>query len=153
MGGKNEGLPPGRIWTDNLTQDNNKKYKVRSGPPPGQIKNRVYSERNELKFCAEGSFCNLMSMMHCSDADLNLFWTLATSPIPTVMTELGQKCVPKNVLKKDYNSVDSLKKSLWIFRLRFKFSFTSPLRTQYFAKVNDAVWILPLCACVCLVSS
>jgi hypothetical protein len=52
--------------------------------------------------------------------------------------------VPKNVLKKGYNSVDSLEKSLWILRLRFKFSFTSPLRKWSFAKVNDAVWILSL---------
>jgi hypothetical protein len=87
MGGKNEGPPPGRNQTDNLTQDNNKKYKVRSGPPPGQIENHFHSECNELKFCAEGSLHNLMSMMHCSDADLDLFWTLATSPIHTVMTE------------------------------------------------------------------
>ncbi len=64
--------------------------------------------------------------------------------IHTVITELGHKCVPKNVLKKGYNSVDSLEKSSWILWLRFKFSFTSPLRTQYFAKVNDAVWILSL---------
>jgi hypothetical protein len=41
-------------------------------------------------------------------------------------------------------SVDSLEKSLWIFRLRLKFLFTSPLITGYFAKVNDAVWILSL---------
>jgi hypothetical protein len=39
MGGKNEGPPPGQIMTDNLTQENVKKYKVRSGPPPGQIEN------------------------------------------------------------------------------------------------------------------
>jgi hypothetical protein len=117
---------------------------VRSGPPPGQIENHFYSERNELKFCAEGFLHNLMSMMHCSDANLDLVWTLATSPIHTVMTELGQKCVPKIVLKKGYNSVDSLEKSLWILRLRFKFSCTSPLRTLYFVKVNDAVWVLSL---------
>jgi hypothetical protein len=141
---KNEGPPPGRNGTDNLTQDNNKKYKVRSGPPPGHIENHFYSEGNELKFCAEGSLHTLMSMMHYADALLDLFWTLATSPIHTVMAELGQKCVPKNVLKKGYNSVDSLEKSLWILRLRFKFSFTSSLRTQYFAKVNDSVWILSL---------
>jgi hypothetical protein len=67
-----------------------------------------------------------------------------TSPIYTVMAELGQKCVPTNVLKKGYTSVDSLEKSLWILRLRFKFLFTSPHITQYFAKVNDAVWILSL---------
>jgi hypothetical protein len=46
--------------------------------------------------------------------------------------------------KKGYDSVDSLEKSLWILRLGFNFSFTSPIRTQYFAKVNDAVWILSL---------
>jgi hypothetical protein len=67
-----------------------------------------------------------MSMMHCSDADLDLFWTLATSSFHTVMTELGQKCVPKNALKKGYNYVDFLEKSLWILRLRCKFSFISP---------------------------
>ncbi len=94
MGGKNEGPPPGRNRTDNLTQDNNKKYKLRSGPPPGQIENCFHSERNKLKFCAEGSLRKLMSMMHCSDADLDLFWILATSPIHTVMTALGKKCVP-----------------------------------------------------------
>jgi hypothetical protein len=33
---------------------------------------------------------------------------------------------------------------LWILRLRFKFSCTSPLRTLYFVKVNDAVWVLSL---------
>ncbi len=97
---KHEGPPPGQKQTDNLNLDNNKKYKVRSGPPSGLIENRFYSECNELKFCAEGSLCNLMSMIHCSDANLDLFCTLATSPIHTVMTELGQKCVPKNVLKK-----------------------------------------------------
>jgi hypothetical protein len=73
MGGKHEGPPPGQNQTFNLTQDNNKKYKVRSGPPPGQIENHFYSERNELKFCAEGSLRNLMTMIHCSDANLDLF--------------------------------------------------------------------------------
>jgi hypothetical protein len=82
-------------------------------------------------------------MMHCSDANLDLYWTLATS-LHTLMRELGQKCVPKNVLKKSYNSVDSVEKSLWILRLIFKFSFIFPLRTPYFAKVNDAVWNLSL---------
>jgi hypothetical protein len=62
MGGKNEGPPPGQNWTDNLTQDNNKKYKVRSGPSPGQIENCFNSERNEIKFSAEGSLRNLMSI-------------------------------------------------------------------------------------------
>ncbi len=95
MGGKNEGPPPGQNQTDNLTQDINKKYKVRSGPPPGQIENCFYSEPNKLKFCAEGCLRNFMSMMHCSDADLDLLWTLATSPFHTVMTELGQKFGPK----------------------------------------------------------
>ena len=100
MGGKNEGPPPGQIMTDNLTQENVKKYKVRSGPPSGLIENRFYSECNELKFCAEGSLCNLMSMIHCSDANLDLFCTLATSPIHTVMTELRQKCIPKKCFEK-----------------------------------------------------
>ncbi len=56
MGGKNKGRPPGQNRTDNLTQDNNKKYKVRSRPPPGQIGNRFYSERNELKFVLRDLF-------------------------------------------------------------------------------------------------
>jgi hypothetical protein len=46
MGGKNKGPPPGQKQTDNLTQDNSKKYKVRSGPPPGQIENHFNSEHN-----------------------------------------------------------------------------------------------------------
>jgi hypothetical protein len=68
------------------------------GLPPGQIENRFNSEQNELKFCAEVPLHNFLIMIHCSDTVLDLFWKLTTSPFHTVTAELGQKCVPKNVI-------------------------------------------------------
>ncbi len=69
---------------------------------------------------------NFLSIIHCPDVDLDLFWTLATSPIHSWDGNVFQILV----LKKGHTSVDSLEKSLWILRLRFKFLFTSPLITQ-----------------------
>ena len=49
-----------------------------------QMKNMFYSKDNCLKLCVEGAIRNLMNMLHCSAKDMNSFWDLALSPLPSL---------------------------------------------------------------------
>ncbi len=45
----------------------------RGKPPPGQMKNMFFSNGNSSKLCAEGAIQNLLSMLHFSREDMNIF--------------------------------------------------------------------------------
>ncbi len=44
----------------------NKKSDDLLKPPPGQMKNMLYSKENSLKLCTEGAIQDLMNMLHFS---------------------------------------------------------------------------------------
>ncbi len=71
----------------------------RGKTPPGQMKTCFFYE-NLSNLCAEGAIQNLMSMLHFSPEDRNIFWELATSDLITLMKSLNELYVPKAVLKK-----------------------------------------------------
>ncbi len=75
----------------------NKKSDALLNPPTGQMKNLFYSEENSSKLCSEGAIGNLMNMPHCSKKDMELFWELATSDLPSIMRSLNESTVPKKL--------------------------------------------------------
>ncbi len=58
------------------------------------MKNIFYSEENSSKLGAEGAIGNLMNMLHSSKEDMELFWELATSDLPSIMKSLNESIVP-----------------------------------------------------------
>ena len=106
------------------------------GPLPGQFENGYFNEENTLKYCCEGAVRNLMSRINCSKDDTDLYWRIVTSPMQSVLDQLGEQTVPKSVLIN--GEVNSLELSLWILRKKFKFISTAPLKPKYFTKVNEA---------------
>ncbi len=82
-----------------------------------QMENRFYSEDNLSKLCAEGAVRNLMNMLHCSRAELDSFWEMATMSVQETQFALkdliNDKKVPNGVIKGNLE-VDSIEKSLWI---------------------------------------
>ncbi len=89
-------------------------------PPPGQMKNKFFSNENSLKLCTEGAIQNLLSMLHFLTEDMIIFWELARSDLFTLMKLLNESYVPKAVLKPSLG-IDSIQKCLWILRKKFKF--------------------------------
>jgi hypothetical protein len=85
----------------------------REKPPPGQMKNKFFSNKNLSKLCAEGAIQNLLSLLHFSTEDMNIFWELATSDLFTLMKSLNESYVPKAVLK-PILGIDSIQKCLWV---------------------------------------
>jgi hypothetical protein len=70
----------------------------REKPPPGQMKNKIFSNQNLSKLCAEGAIQNLLSMLHFSTEDMNIFLELVTSDLFTLMKSSNESYVPKTVL-------------------------------------------------------
>ncbi len=46
----------------------------RGKPPPGQMKNKFFSDENLSKLCDEGAIQNVLSMLHFLPEDMNIFW-------------------------------------------------------------------------------
>jgi hypothetical protein len=77
----------------------------REKPPPGQMKNKLFSDKNLFKLCAQGAIQNLPSMLHFLTED----GELATSDLFTLMKSLNESNVPKAVLKPSLG-IDSIQK-------------------------------------------
>jgi hypothetical protein len=95
----------------------------RGKPPPGQIKNMFFFNENSSKLCAEGVIQNLLSILHFSPEDMNIFLELATSDLLTLMKSLNESYVPKAVLKPSLG-IDPIQKCLWILCKKFNFQTT-----------------------------
>jgi hypothetical protein len=95
----------------------------RGKPPPGQIKNMFYSDKNSSKLCAEGAIQNLLNMLHFSTEGINIFWALATSDLFTLMESLNESYVSKAFLKPSLG-IDLIQKCLWILHKKFNFQTT-----------------------------
>ncbi len=80
--------------------------------------------KNSTKLCAEGAIGNLMNVLHCNEIEVNQFWSIVQSPIHLIQTTLAESLMPKAVQKKPGSECDSIQKSLWILRKKFKFSTT-----------------------------
>jgi len=98
--------------------------------------------KNTTKLCAEGAIGNLMNVLHCNEIEVNQFWSIVQSPIHLIQTTLGESLVPKAVQKKLGSKCDSIQKSLWILRKKFKFNTTSLLRIECFKNLKNAIEIL-----------
>jgi hypothetical protein len=103
----------------------------RGKPPPGQVKNMFFSDKNLSKLCTEGAIQNLLSMLHFLPEDMNIFLELATSDLFTLMKSLNESYVPKDVLKPSLG-INLIKKCLWILRKKFNFQTTQKLNIKYF---------------------
>ncbi len=99
-------------------------------------KNKFFSAKNTTKLCAEGAIGNLMNVLHCNEIDIYQFWCNVQSPILLIQKILGESLVPKAVQKKIGSECDSIEKSLWILRKKFKFTTTSLLRIEHFKKLE-----------------
>ncbi len=82
-----------------------------------QMENRFYLEDNSSKLCAEGAVRNLMNMLHCSRAELDSLWEMATMSVQETQFALkdllNDKKGPNGVIKGNLE-VDSIEKSLLI---------------------------------------
>jgi hypothetical protein len=107
-----------------------------------QMENRFYSEDNLSKLCAEGAVRNLMNMLHCSIAELDSFWEMATMSVQETQFALkdllDNKKVPNGVIKGNLE-VDSIEKCLWILRKKFHFATTSKLKLSCFQCVKQSL--------------
>ena len=83
-----------------------------------------------------------MNVLHCNEIDMNQFWCIVQSPIHLIQKKLGESLVPKAVQKKLGSKCDSIEKSLWILRKKFKFTTTSLLRIEHFKNLKNAIKIL-----------
>ncbi len=82
--------------------------------------------------CAEGAIGNLMNVLDCNEIDMNQFWCIVQSTNYLIQKILGESLEPKAVQKKLGSECDSIEKSLWILRKKFKFTTTSLLRIEHF---------------------
>ncbi len=98
----------------------------RGKPPPGQMKNMIYSNENLSKLCAECAIQNLLNMLHFLPEDMNFLGELATSDLITLMKSLNESYVPKAVLKSSLG-INSIQKCLWILHKKFNFQTTKKL--------------------------
>jgi len=103
--------------------------------------NMFYSEKNSSKLCAEGAIGNLMNILHCPQNEVKQFWDIVQSPMHLILQTLGESSVPKAVLKSG-GECDSIQKSLWILRKKFKFNTTSLLRIECFKNLKNTIEIL-----------
>jgi hypothetical protein len=77
------------------------------------MKNMFYSEESSSKLCTEGAIGNLMNMLHFSKEDMELFWEMVTTDLPSIIKSLNESIVPKKVFKPGFE-IDLLEKCLWI---------------------------------------
>jgi hypothetical protein len=54
-----------------------------------------------------------MNVLHCLKQDIDLFWSIATSPVQSILHALNETHVPKAVQRGGIE-IDSIEKSLWI---------------------------------------
>jgi hypothetical protein len=106
--------------------------------PPGQVMIRFHSHDNLSKLCAEGSIRNLMHMLHHSNKDLNLFWELATTSLPSLQHALNESTVPASVIHAD-KVIDSIEKCLWILRKKFNYFTTTKIKVSRFSSLKWAL--------------
>ena len=99
-------LPDTKIASTELSNDDD----IVTG---SQVENIFYSMENSSKLCAEGAIGNLMNVLHCSKQDIDLFWSIVTSPVQSILHALNETHVPKAVQRGGIE-IDSIKKSLWI---------------------------------------
>ncbi len=113
----------------------------RGKPPPGQMKNMLFSDENSSKLCAEGAIQNLLNMLHFLPEDMNIFRELATSDLFTLMKLLNESFVPKAVLTPSLG-IDSIQKCLWTLRKKFKFQTTKKINYKHFQYLNQSLKVL-----------
>jgi hypothetical protein len=76
-----------------------------------------------------------MNMLHCSRADLDSFWEMATMSVQETQFVLKDLLNKKNVLNcviEGNLEVDSIEKSLLILQKKFSFATTSKLKLSCF---------------------
>ena len=118
---------------------NNQMSKKSMQTPPGEQLNMYYSRENLSKLCAEGAIRNLMNMLHCSPAEMLIFWNLATSSLYSIQNSLNEVQVPRAVFRNasiGLVGIDSIEKCLWILRKKFNFATTSKLRVSEFQSLT-----------------
>ncbi len=99
-------LPDTKIASTELSNDDD----IVTG---SQVENTFYSMENSSKLCAEGAIGNLMNVLHCLKQDIDLFWSIVTSPVQSILCALIETHVPKAVQRGGIE-IDSIGKSLWI---------------------------------------
>jgi hypothetical protein len=131
--------------TDFYLDMTDKKYKANKKSddllksPTGQMKNMFYSEENSSKLCAQGAI-GLMNMLHCSKEDMELFWELATSDLPSIMKSLNESNVPKIFLPG--LDIDSIEKCLTILCKKFNFATTTKVKVSPFQSLKPTLLAL-----------
>jgi len=121
---------------------NNQMSKKSMQTPPGEQLNMYYSRENLSKLCAEGAIRNLMNMLHCSPAEMLIFWNLATSSLYSIQNSLNEVQVPRAVFRNasiGLVGIDSIEKCLWILRKKFNFATTSKLRISEFQSLTQSL--------------
>ncbi len=87
---------------------------------------KLFSDKNLSKLCAEGAIQNLLNMLHFSPEDMIFWGKLATSDLFTLLKSLNESFVPKAVLTPNLE-IDSIQKCLWILCKKFKFQTTKKI--------------------------
>jgi hypothetical protein len=65
-----------------------------------------------------------MNVLRCPQNEVKQLWDIVQLPVHLILQTLGESSAPKAVLKSG-GECDSIQKSLWILRKKFKFSTTS----------------------------
>ena len=104
-----------------------------------EIQSKYYSSTNSSKLCAEGAIVNLMNVVNCSDDDMKLFWSIVCDQsMQSVCEKLQVMAVPK-IVHKTGGGVDSIEKSLWILREKFKFHTTTRMKESSFQNLQNTM--------------
>ncbi len=75
-------LPDTKIASTELSNDDD----IVTG---SQVENIFYSVEILPKLCAEGAIGTLMNVLHCSKQDIELFWSIVTSPVQSILHALN----------------------------------------------------------------
>ncbi len=90
--------------------------------------NKFLSSANNSKLCAEGALKNLLYMLKINAQDIEIFWTLVTSPLSTISDSLREE-VPKAVCN-SHQQVNSIQKCLWVLRKNIRFISTQKIQAM-----------------------
>jgi hypothetical protein len=77
-----------------------------------------------------------MNMLNCSKDNMELFWELGTSDLPSIMKSLNE-LNPKKVFKAGLE-IDLIEKCLWILCKKFNFATTTKVKVDCFRQWKEA---------------
>ena len=84
---------------------------------------------------------NLFCVLNFTQKKIDDYRDIVTSPLSVISNSLWQE-IPRSVCN-SLQQVNSIQKSFWVLRTKFKFISTQKLKLSYFVNVEQTVMKLP----------